>query len=86
GPIAACLVFGWLPCVLWIVLGVIFIGAVHDFSTLVASVRHGAGSIAEIARARIDTSASVQVMIDSSSTRIFSCTSSDFLTSASIWS
>lgn len=50
GPIAACMAFGWLPCVLWVVLGVIFIGAVHDFSALVASVRHGAHSIADVAR------------------------------------
>ncbi|MBL8761055.1 MAG: carbon starvation protein A, partial [Phycisphaerae bacterium] len=50
GPIAACMVFGWLPCVLWIVIGVVFIGAVHDLSALVASVRHGAHSIADIAR------------------------------------
>lgn len=50
GPILACTAFGWLPCILWIVIGVIFIGAVHDFSALVASVRHGAHSIAEIAR------------------------------------
>jgi carbon starvation protein len=53
GPILACQGFGWLPCVLWIVFGVIFIGAVHDFSALVASVRHGAHSIAEIARANL---------------------------------
>jgi carbon starvation protein len=50
GPILACLAFGWLPCVLWIALGAVLIGAVHDFSALVASVRHGATSIAEIAR------------------------------------
>ncbi len=50
GPIAACLAFGWLPSILWITLGVIFIGAVHDFSALVASVRHGASSVAEIAK------------------------------------
>lgn len=49
GPILACGVFGWLPCVLWIAVGVVFIGAVHDFSALVASVRHGACSIAEVA-------------------------------------
>lgn len=49
GPITACVAFGWGPCLLWILLGVIFIGAVHDFSALVASVRHGAKSIAEIA-------------------------------------
>lgn len=53
GPIAACLVFGWGPCLIWIVLGVILIGAVHDFSALVASVRHGAHSVAEITRANI---------------------------------
>lgn len=53
GPIAACLVFGWGPCLLWIVLGVILIGAVHDFSALVASVRHGAHSVAEITRVNI---------------------------------
>ncbi len=50
GPIAAGVVFGWLPCLLWILIGVVFIGAVHDFSALVASVRHGATSVAEIAR------------------------------------
>ncbi len=37
GPILACQQFGWLPAILWIALGVVFIGAVHDFSTLIAS-------------------------------------------------
>jgi len=50
GPIAACAAFGWLPCLLWILIGVVLIGAVHDFSALIASIRHGAHSIAEIAR------------------------------------
>jgi carbon starvation protein len=50
GPIIAALAFGWLPALLWIVLGAIFIGGVHDFSSLVASIRHGARSIAEIAK------------------------------------
>ena len=50
GPIAACQQFGWLPCLLWIGLGVVFIGAVHDLSNLVASVRHGGRSIAEVIR------------------------------------
>jgi carbon starvation protein len=53
GPILACQSFGWLPCLLWISLGVVLIGAVHDFSTLTASVRHGAQSIAEIARQQL---------------------------------
>jgi carbon starvation protein len=50
GPITAGLLFGWLPALLWIVLGCIFIGAVHDFSALVASVRHKARSVAEVMR------------------------------------
>ncbi|MBK9386246.1 MAG: carbon starvation protein A [Planctomycetes bacterium] len=50
GPILAAQNFGWLPCLLWIGLGVVFIGAVHDFATLVASVRHRGHSIADIAR------------------------------------
>ncbi|HPO92829.1 MAG TPA: carbon starvation CstA family protein [Phycisphaerales bacterium] len=50
GPVLAGLAFGWGPCLLWIVIGVIFIGAVHDFAALVASIRHGAHSIAEVAR------------------------------------
>lgn len=49
GPIIAASMFGWLPAILWIVLGSIFIGGVHDFSSLVASIRHKAKSIAEIA-------------------------------------
>lgn len=57
GPIIAALAFGWLPVVLWIVLGAIFIGAVIDFSALVASIRHNARSIAEIARQYMSTSA-----------------------------
>src|SRR3712207_6174685 len=50
GPILACQMFGWLPCLLWIGIGVVAIGAVHDFTSLAASVRHGARSIAEITR------------------------------------
>ncbi len=50
GPILAGLAFGWLPALLWIVLGAIFIGALHDFSALVGSVRHRASSIVEIVR------------------------------------
>ncbi|HEV2761948.1 MAG TPA: carbon starvation CstA family protein, partial [Pyrinomonadaceae bacterium] len=50
GPILACQAFGWLPCLLWIGLGVVLIGAVHDLASLTASVRHGATSIAEITR------------------------------------
>jgi carbon starvation protein len=63
GPIVACLQFGWLPCLLWIVLGGIFIGAVHDFSALVASVRHRARSIAEIVKENLSRRAWVALML-----------------------
>lgn len=53
GPILATQQFGWLPAIMWITVGVIFIGAVHDFTTLVASVRHDARSIAEVAKANL---------------------------------
>ena len=47
GPIQAA-VFGWLPCMLWILIGGIFFGGVHDFGALFASVRHDGKSIGEI--------------------------------------
>jgi carbon starvation protein len=50
GPIFAVAIFGWLPAVLWIVLGSIFIGGVHDYSSLVISIRHKARSIAQVAK------------------------------------
>ncbi|MCX5694791.1 MAG: carbon starvation protein A [Candidatus Omnitrophica bacterium] len=49
GPIIAGLAFGWLPVWLWIIIGTIFIGGVHDFSNLIISVRNRGKSIAEIA-------------------------------------
>jgi len=54
GPIVAATLFGWQPAFWWIVIGCIFIGAMHDFGALVASVRHGAGSIAEVLRANLN--------------------------------
>ncbi|MCC6963308.1 MAG: carbon starvation protein A [candidate division Zixibacteria bacterium] len=62
GPILACQTFGWLPCLLWIGLGVVLIGAVHDFSSLTASVRHGARSIADITREHMGTAAGRAMM------------------------
>lgn len=62
GPILAAQQFGWLPALLWILLGVVFIGAVHDLSTLVASVRHDARSIAEVVRATLGPRAGVTML------------------------
>ena len=52
GPIQAA-VFGWLPVFLWIVIGGIFFGAMHDFGALFASVRHGGRSIGEVIKDNI---------------------------------
>jgi carbon starvation protein len=62
GPILACQVFGWGPSILWIALGVVFIGAVHDFSALVASVRHRARSVAEIVKENLGRRAWIAVL------------------------
>ena len=48
GPAAAC-AYGWLPAVMWIVVGVVFIGAMHDLAALVMSVRHDGKSVGDIA-------------------------------------
>ena len=47
GPIGAAM-FGWVPVVLWILVGGIFFGGVHDFGALFASIRHKGQSIGEI--------------------------------------
>ena len=49
GPVLAAQ-FGWLPGALWILIGAVLAGAVHDSVVLLASVRHQGHSIAEIAR------------------------------------
>lgn len=48
GPTVA-LIFGYLPVWLWIIFGTIFLGAAHDFSALLASLREKGKSMAEIA-------------------------------------
>ena len=50
GPVLAGLWFGWMPALLWILLGAILIGGVHDFASLIASVRHRAASIGEVVK------------------------------------
>lgn len=44
------ILYGFVPAWLWIVLGGIFIGAVHDFTSLFVSIREGGKSMAEVAR------------------------------------
>lgn len=63
GPILAGVIFGWLPALVWIILGCIFIGGVHDFASLVASIRHKARSIAEIVRDHMSGRAYVLLLL-----------------------
>jgi carbon starvation protein len=62
GPVLAAQ-FGWAPGLLWLLLGVVFGGGVHDFIILAASVRRDGRSLAEIARAEINPTAGVTAMI-----------------------
>ncbi|GIV05006.1 MAG: carbon starvation protein A [Fimbriimonadales bacterium] len=48
GP-AIAVIWGWVPALLWIVLGCIFVGAVHDLGCLYSSVRNRARSVADLA-------------------------------------
>jgi carbon starvation protein len=50
GPILAGLWFGWLPALIWILVGSVLIGGIHDFTSLIASVRHRASSMGEVVR------------------------------------
>ena len=49
GPCIAAF-WGWLPALLWVILGTIFMGAVHDFGALVISIREKGRTIADIPR------------------------------------
>ncbi|MEE8136070.1 MAG: carbon starvation protein A [Thermodesulfobacteriota bacterium] len=48
GP-AIAVFWGWVPAIVWVVLGTIFMGAVHDFSALVISVREKGRSVGDLA-------------------------------------
>ena len=49
GPVIAVTLWGWLPALIWVILGTIFIGGVHDFGSLAISVKEGGSSTADIA-------------------------------------
>jgi carbon starvation protein len=52
GPILAA-AFGWVPVYLWIVIGSVFVGGVHDFGSLVASIHNDGKSIGEIINSNV---------------------------------
>lgn len=58
GPIvgpAIAIMWGWVPALLWVVLGSIFIGAVHDFGALVVSLRNNGQTVGDIAGRVLNT-------------------------------
>ncbi len=57
GPILAIGYFGWLPVILWISLGSVLIGAMHDYTSLIASVRNKAQGVSNIAKKTLSTRA-----------------------------
>ncbi|MDR2883964.1 MAG: hypothetical protein LBV09_02525 [Deferribacteraceae bacterium] len=63
GPILAATMFGWLPALLWVVLGSIFVGGVHDYGSLVASVRNKAKSITDVIRIYVSRRAWILFMV-----------------------
>lgn len=56
GPIQAA-IFGWVPVLLWVLIGGIFIGAMHDFGALFASIRHKGQTLATVIAENIDDTA-----------------------------
>jgi len=69
GPIIA-VTFGWIPAVIWILVGGIFFGAVHDVGSMVASLRHKGKSIGVIIHQYIGRSGKRLFLIFSFSTLI----------------
>ncbi|MBU3958832.1 MAG: carbon starvation protein A, partial [Candidatus Omnitrophica bacterium] len=63
GPVIAVMLWGWIPALLWVVLGTIFIGGVHDFGSLVTSVREGGSTIADIAQHVISRRAKITLSL-----------------------
>lgn len=63
GPIFAALAFGWLPALLWILIGSILIGGVHDSGALLASIRHKASSITQVVREHMSRPAYVTFLM-----------------------
>jgi carbon starvation protein len=57
GPIIAMHHFGWAITLFWVLIGNVFIGAVHDYLALMISVRNGGSSIADIAETTMGTRA-----------------------------
>lgn len=66
GPIvgpAIAVFWGWLPALLWVVFGSIFIGAVHDFGALIVSLRNRGQTVGEVAGRLINPRAKILFLL-----------------------
>jgi len=63
GPVLAVAFFGWGATALWVLLGVVLIGAVHDYLALMISVRHRGASVGDIAKTCVGPSARVLFLV-----------------------
>jgi carbon starvation protein len=59
GPLLGVLYFGWLGATLWVALGSVFLGAVHDYTSLMTSVQNKGTSLADISRKTIGLRAKI---------------------------
>ena len=62
GPCVAAF-WGWLPALIWILIGTVFMGAVHDFGALVTSVKEKGKSIADISSSTISKRARLMFLV-----------------------
>jgi len=62
GPCIA-VYWGWLPAILWVVLGTVFMGATHDFSALVISLKEKGKSIADISSTTLNNRIRIMFLI-----------------------
>jgi len=63
GPAIAVSIWGWAPALVWIILGSVFIGGIHDYCSLYISVRHNGTSIADISKHTISKAAKTVFLI-----------------------
>ena len=63
GPVIAVCIWGWVPAFLWVVLGSIFLGGIHDFGSLFISLREDGTSIGDIASRTISRKAKLVLSI-----------------------
>ena len=63
GPILAATYFGWAPTWIWILIGAILVGGVHDFGSTLMSVRNGGRSIADTMRGLVGEGAGKLFML-----------------------